>query len=172
LAGLSGGMVGFVSVNISKFVLGTGVRGRLVGLMCALGCAAVLAGGARVIGFVPDLLIGGLLLYIGLEFLYEWLYAREFHLGDFAIGGTELDDIQPTIFDGENDDCRYDADDDVLDQPDEADHCENNDDVSRSNANSLKRRAPRLTASFHEVLIHLLANRLVLTDRLLKTLLN
>jgi SulP family sulfate permease len=87
LAGLNGGMIGFASVNISKFVLSTGVRGRLVGLMCALGCAAVLAGGARVIGFMPDLLIGGLLLYIGLEFLYEWLYrpAREFHLGDFII---------------------------------------------------------------------------------------
>jgi sulfate permease, SulP family len=87
LAGLSGGMVGFTSVNISKFVLSTGVRGRLVGLMCALGCAAILVGGAQVIGFVPRLLIGGLLLYIGLEFLYEWLYrpAREFYLGDFAI---------------------------------------------------------------------------------------
>ena len=80
-------MVGFASVNISKFVLNIGVRGRLVGLMCALGCAAILVGGARVIGFVPELLVGGLLLYIGLEFLYEWLYrpAREFHLGDLAI---------------------------------------------------------------------------------------
>ena len=87
LAGLSGGMVGFASVNISKFVLNIGVRGRLVGLMCALGCSAILVAGARVIGFVPELLIGGLLLYIGLEFVYEWLYrpAREFHLGDLAI---------------------------------------------------------------------------------------
>ena len=87
LVGLSGGMVGFASVNISKFVLSIGVRGRLVGLMCALGCAAILVDGAKVIGFVPELLIGGLLLYIGLEFLYEWLYrpAREFSLGDLAI---------------------------------------------------------------------------------------
>ena len=87
LAGLGGGMIGFASVNISKFVLTTGVRGRLVGLMCALGCAAVLLGGARVIGLVPELLIGGLLLYIGLEFLYEWLYrpAWDFNLGDSAI---------------------------------------------------------------------------------------
>jgi sulfate permease, SulP family len=40
-----------------------------------------------VIGFVPGLLIGGLLLYIGLEFLHEWLYrpVREFHFGDLAI---------------------------------------------------------------------------------------
>jgi sulfate permease, SulP family len=87
LVGLSGGMVGFASVNISKFVLSIGVRGRLVGLMCALGCAAILVDGAKVIGFVPELLIGGLLLYIGLEFLFEWLYrpAREFSLGDLAI---------------------------------------------------------------------------------------
>jgi sulfate permease, SulP family len=69
LAGLSGGIVGFTSLNVSKFVLSTGVRGRLVGLVCALGCAAILVGGAQVIGFVPRLLIGGLLLYIGLEFL-------------------------------------------------------------------------------------------------------
>ena len=39
------------------------------------------------IGLVPELLIGGLLLYIGLEFLYEWLYrpAQNFNLGDLAI---------------------------------------------------------------------------------------
>jgi SulP family sulfate permease len=87
LTGLSGGMVGFASVNISRFVLSSGVRGRLVGLICAVGCAAMLVGGARVIGFVPELMIGGLLLYIGLEFLHEWLYrpAREFNLGDLAI---------------------------------------------------------------------------------------
>jgi len=87
LSGLCGGMVGFSSVNISKFVLSIGVRGRLVGLIGAFGCFAILAGGAKIVEFVPQLLIGGLLLYIGLEFLYEWLYlpAREFHVGDLSI---------------------------------------------------------------------------------------
>ena len=68
LVGLSGGMAGFASVHISKFVLSIGVRGRLVGLMCALGCSAILVAGARVIGFVPELLIGGLLLLSGWSF--------------------------------------------------------------------------------------------------------
>ena len=44
--------------------------------------------------------------------------------------------------------------------------------LSRSSADSMKRKALQLASRFHELLIDLLANRLVLTDRLLKTLLN
>jgi SulP family sulfate permease len=44
--------------------------------------------------------------------------------------------------------------------------------LSRSSADSLTRKIPQMASSFHELLIDLLANRLVLTDRLLKTLLN
>jgi SulP family sulfate permease len=44
--------------------------------------------------------------------------------------------------------------------------------LSRSSADSLKRKAPQLASSFHEVLIYLLANRLIITDGILKTLIN
>ncbi len=86
-SGLAGGMVGFTSINISKFVLRMGVKGRLVGLFCALGCAAVLAFGTDAINYVPEPLVGGLLLYIGIEFLTEWVYkpARELPRTDFII---------------------------------------------------------------------------------------
>ena len=43
--------------------------------------------------------------------------------------------------------------------------------LSRASADTLKRKVPQLASRFHELLIDLLANRLVLTDRLLKTLL-
>jgi sulfate permease, SulP family len=44
--------------------------------------------------------------------------------------------------------------------------------LSRSSADSLRRKSPELASSFQKVLIYLLANRLVLTDRILKTLIN
>ena len=44
--------------------------------------------------------------------------------------------------------------------------------IVRSSADSMKRKALQLASRFHELLIDLLAKRLVLTDRLLKTLLN
>jgi SulP family sulfate permease len=44
--------------------------------------------------------------------------------------------------------------------------------LSRSSADSLKRKAPQLASMLHEVLIYLLANRLILTDGILKTLIN
>jgi sulfate permease, SulP family len=44
--------------------------------------------------------------------------------------------------------------------------------LSRSNADSLKRNVRQLASSFNEVLIYLLANRLVLTDRILSSVLN
>jgi SulP family sulfate permease len=86
-SGLVGGMVGFTSINISKFVLRMGVKGRLVGLFCALGCAAVLIFGTAAINYVPVPLVGGLLLFIGIEFLIEWIYkpARELPRIDFVI---------------------------------------------------------------------------------------
>jgi SulP family sulfate permease len=86
-SGLAGGMVGFTSINISKFVLTMGVTGRLVGMFCALGCVAVLTFATDAINYVPEPLVGGLLFFIGISFLIEWVYqpARELPRTDFAI---------------------------------------------------------------------------------------
>jgi SulP family sulfate permease len=87
VGGLIGGMVGFTSINLSKLVLNIGVRGRLVGVLCALGCAAILVFGTELITYFPKPLLGGLLLFIGIDFLIEWVYksARELPRTDLVI---------------------------------------------------------------------------------------
>jgi sulfate permease, SulP family len=87
LAGISGGTVGFTSVNITEFVVRMGASGRLIGLVCASGSALVLYCGTEAINYIPEPLIGGFLLYIGLEFLTEWVIrpARELPRADLLV---------------------------------------------------------------------------------------
>ncbi|BAS55853.1 MULTISPECIES: SulP family inorganic anion transporter [Leptolyngbya] len=73
-AGIGGGMVGFLSFNRSVLNRSAGATGRLSGIVASLFCAAFLFLGTEVIAFVPKPLLGGLLFYIGLNSLIEWLY--------------------------------------------------------------------------------------------------
>jgi SulP family sulfate permease len=74
LAGLAGGMVGFHSLSMSRLVMSMGVRSRWVGVVAAALCGAVLWMGAAFVSFVPRLVCGGLLVFLGLIFLWEWVY--------------------------------------------------------------------------------------------------
>jgi len=86
-SGMAGGMVGFTSLTISGLVLKMGVKSRLVGLITAASCTAVLFFGATVIAYFPEPIVGGLLLFLGLEFLTEWVYdtGKELPKSDFVI---------------------------------------------------------------------------------------
>lgn len=72
--GLAGGMVGFTSLTITGLGLKMGSRSRLVGLMTVAACVAVLLLGAGVLSFFPEPIIGGMLMFLGIEFLTEWVY--------------------------------------------------------------------------------------------------
>lgn len=73
VSGLSGGAVGYHVVDLSTLCFRTGARGRLPGLVAGVVCAAVLLAGAPLLAFFPRPILGGLLLFLGLGFLVEWL---------------------------------------------------------------------------------------------------
>jgi SulP family sulfate permease len=73
-SGLGGGMVGFLSFNRSILNYSAGATSRLSGVVASLFCASFLVLGTQIITYVPKSLLGGLLFYIGLSSLIEWLY--------------------------------------------------------------------------------------------------
>lgn len=73
LSGLGGGIVGFPAMSLTALSYRVGGKGRLVGVIAAGVCGLALIMGASLISFFPKLLLGGLLLFLGLAFLVEWL---------------------------------------------------------------------------------------------------
>jgi sulfate permease, SulP family len=72
LAGAGGGIVGFHALSLTVLARRSG-GGRTVGVVAALVCAAALVLGGDLIGLVPRTVVGGLLVFLGLAFLFEWL---------------------------------------------------------------------------------------------------
>jgi SulP family sulfate permease len=80
LGGFACGMVGFQSLTLSSLAVGMGVRSRLVGLISAGACLALLIFGTAVLGYIPKFILGGILVYTGLAFLTEWIFDAYFRL--------------------------------------------------------------------------------------------
>ena len=74
LAAFGGGMSGYQYVSLS--VLSYRMKGDswLVGLTIAAVCIATFFAGAASLTFFPKLVLGGVIAYLGYEFLVEWLY--------------------------------------------------------------------------------------------------
>jgi SulP family sulfate permease len=87
LAGSVGGMPGFSSLSLSRLAADSGARSRLAGVVVAVVSAAVLLIHPGVVGFLPRFLLGGLLFYLGLRFLNEWIFQAFARLprSDFAM---------------------------------------------------------------------------------------
>ena len=71
--GLGGGMVGFHSLSISDLALRLGARNRIAGIVAALMAAAALFFGTELLGYLPRLVVGGLLASMGITILDKWL---------------------------------------------------------------------------------------------------
>lgn len=87
ISGLGGGPVGYHALGLSALSYRMTPHGRLAGLVVTALFGVALLGGATVLAFLPTLLPGGVLLYLGLDFLVTWLYdarARLSH-GEHAI---------------------------------------------------------------------------------------
>jgi sulfate permease, SulP family len=78
--GLGGSPVGFQALSLSSLAYHLGVRSRLVGLFTALFCGAILFFGSSLISFFPRPILGGMLLFLGLSFMVEWLVDARKHL--------------------------------------------------------------------------------------------
>ena len=69
-----GGIISFPCLACASLVNQMKAYGRLVMLLICLMLALALSGGAELIGLFPRVVIGGLLAYIGVDFLIAWLY--------------------------------------------------------------------------------------------------
>ena len=88
LVGIGGGTVGFHSLSISTLnCVRIGAKSRLVGVLVTALCSLAWVGGDRLIELFPKPLLGGVLLYLGLSFLVEWVYHAWFRLSkaEYAI---------------------------------------------------------------------------------------
>ncbi len=74
VAGLGGGMVGYLSLSRSLLNVQAGAASRAAGVWTAILCATVAFVFTRSIAFVPRPVLAGLLLYLGLALLREWLW--------------------------------------------------------------------------------------------------
>ncbi len=87
LAAVGTGMVGFQQLSGSALSLGLKAASRWVGLIAAAACASFLIFGGSALSLFPKGILGGLLIFVGLSFLYDWLVAAWSRLPrqDYAI---------------------------------------------------------------------------------------
>jgi SulP family sulfate permease len=72
-SGIGGGMVGYQALSESALSYRLGARGRMVGLIAGFTAIVMLFTGVSLLAFFPKMLVGGLLLFLGLDFLSEWV---------------------------------------------------------------------------------------------------
>jgi len=73
LASVGGGMVGFHSLSLSRLASSMGAGNRWVGALSGGICGLALLMGPSLIGYLPRYVCGGLLFFLGLMFLWEWV---------------------------------------------------------------------------------------------------
>jgi SulP family sulfate permease len=73
LAGALGGYAGCISISRSILNRNSGATGRLSGLTVAAVAALMLVVDPALLAYMPRFVLGGLLLYLGLEQLHRWI---------------------------------------------------------------------------------------------------
>ena len=87
ISGLLGGMVGYHMLGDTALNYRVGARGKLPGIITGLVCLATFMLGSSLLAYLPRSLLGGLLFFLGLEFLVEWVVEgwRKLSRGDYAV---------------------------------------------------------------------------------------
>ena len=87
LAGLVGGPVGYQSISLSALNYNFTNGKRLPGLLASGMMALTILLGSSILMYIPKLVIGAVLVYLGLGLLVEWIYRAWFKFPriDFAI---------------------------------------------------------------------------------------
>lgn len=80
LVGAAGGMPAYQKIGATVLAHALGTTTRLVALVAAGVCGVTLAFGGSVLSFFPRLALGGLLAYLGLALLVEWVYDASLRL--------------------------------------------------------------------------------------------
>jgi sulfate permease, SulP family len=85
--GAAGGLTGYQQLGMSAMSHRVGAASRWTGLVAALVCGVALVQGASLMSLFPKVVLGGLLLFLGLSFLVEWVWQAWFKLprADYAV---------------------------------------------------------------------------------------
>jgi SulP family sulfate permease len=85
--GLVGSPAGYHYLGVSSLAFRMKISSRMVSLFCASVTVLALLFGASLLSLIPKLIVGGLILFVGLSFLTEWLYDAWFQLPriDYAL---------------------------------------------------------------------------------------
>jgi SulP family sulfate permease len=73
LSGLAGGIIGYHALSTTALSGRLGVRGRLAGIIAGLVCLAALLVGTSLLTLIPKFVFSGILMFLGLDFIYEWV---------------------------------------------------------------------------------------------------
>jgi len=76
--GFCGGMVGYLSINRCLINQHAGANSPLAGIVAGSLCGSMLLFGSAFLSYIPKAILGGLLLYIGLNLLLHWIYKSWF----------------------------------------------------------------------------------------------
>ncbi len=87
IAGIASGFPGYHTLGVTALSHRLGARSRLTGIVTAFLIAFTLFFGAALLEYVPRPVLGGLLVYLGIAFLVDWLYDAFFKLPrlDYAL---------------------------------------------------------------------------------------
>jgi SulP family sulfate permease len=69
-----GGMMGYQYLGSSVLSNRMGGRTRLVGLTVAVVCGVMFLAGTPLLSYLPKFLLGGMIAFLGFDFLLDWLY--------------------------------------------------------------------------------------------------
>jgi SulP family sulfate permease len=85
--GLVGGIPGYHALSLTALGQQMDVDGRRAGLVAALVPLAVVFFGAGAVGYIPRMVVGGVLVFVGLSFLVAWLVdmRRSLPVGEYLI---------------------------------------------------------------------------------------
>lgn len=86
LAGLAGGLISFQQLSLSALNVRVSKSSRLGGLIAAAVCLVTLSAGASLLSLFPRLVLTGLLGYLGLGFLKEWVIDARSQLSRMEYG--------------------------------------------------------------------------------------
>ncbi len=100
VSGLFGGLIGFQALSLTSLSNRLRAGGRLPGVIAGLICGAVLLIGAAWLAYMPKALLGGLLLFLGLDFLDDWVVKgwSRFSRAEYAVVILILGVIAATNF--------------------------------------------------------------------------
>jgi SulP family sulfate permease len=73
LVGLAGGLIGYHAVATTRLGMRLGANTRITGITISLLCLLTMWVGPTILGIIPRPLISGMLLFLGFDFLYDWV---------------------------------------------------------------------------------------------------